>query len=465
MKTLRWTAFSLCMILLAAPASLASQTEAPARLHSLAEAMDQRTEAVETLRELDEKQLRDRIASLKRQLASEKKRLADATALLTDLRAEHKVLAEEYDTVAADMQSVEDAVRTNTAQFSGLIRKSASYSLQPEIIEPLEATIASSDFPGIETITALGVLMLDEIRSGATVQRKDAAFLGPDGTSLKGHLLRAGSMFLGAVDETGDAHLLLPGSEPAAAVASTPRRLENHILAWADGTGMTLPLDPSNGVALSILQSRRSVDDWIEGGGVLLWPILAVGLLALLAVAYKALVLLNARPTPGDFSRRLREAWDSDGWNGISTLLRTLPKSPAARALLSIDPDAEPDQYDKQMQEGFLAELRRLESMLGFIAVMAAVAPLLGLLGTVTGMIDSFQAITVFGSSNPRIMASGISEALITTQAGLGVAIPVMFLHQLLKQRVQTLAGDMEQQSAALHALVAGGQTAGDRHA
>ena len=70
-----------------------------------------------------------------------------ATQLLTDLRAEHKALAGEYDTLAADMQSVEDAVRTNAAQFSGLIKKTASFSLRPEMVKPLEAVIASSDFP------------------------------------------------------------------------------------------------------------------------------------------------------------------------------------------------------------------------------------------------------------------------------------------------------------------------------
>lgn len=464
MSILRGGLLALCLSFFGAVAALGAEGEVPARLNSLADAMNQRTEAVQTLRKLDEKQLRERVASLKKELASEKKRLNDATQRLADLRAEHTDLAHRYDKVAADMQSVEDAVRSNATQFSTLIEKSAATSLRPEAAQKLKQITDSPDFPGIEAITDFASLMLDEIHSSATEQQVTGTFMGPDGMTRKGRLLRAGTLFLGAIDETGDAHLLLPGSAPPAAVASTPRSAGGKILAWAGNSGSTLPLDPSNGAALSLLQSRRSMNDWIEGGGVLLWPILTVGVLALLAVAYKGVILLNARPTPRDFPRRLRHEWDAGGWERIRRLLRSLPKSPAARSLLSIDPNAAPDQYDKQLQEGFLAELRRLESMLGFIAVMAAVAPLLGLLGTVTGMIDSFQAITVFGSSNPRIMASGISEALITTQAGLGVAIPVMFLHQLLKQRVQTLAGDMEQQSAALQALVAGTGAEGDDH-
>jgi biopolymer transport protein ExbB len=81
---------------------------------------------------------------------------------------------------------------------------------------------------------------------------------------------------------------------------------------------------------------------------------------------------------------------------------------------------------------------------------MAAVAPLLGLLGTVTGMISTFHVITLYGTSDPRLMAGGISEALVTTMLGLAVAIPVMLIHAFLRRRIEHVVGDMEEKALAM---------------
>ncbi|WP_319583654.1 MotA/TolQ/ExbB proton channel family protein [uncultured Pseudodesulfovibrio sp.] len=446
---------ALCLVIIGWTAPALGQSDAAARLDGLAASMTARTAEVDKLLTLDEKALRDRVAQLRKTRDAERTRLDKAVSELARLRDEHKALAARYDAVAGEMRAVEDAVRSNAAQARSLLDKSARTSLVPDRLAPLDGLARSREFPGLKAITALGGLLMDEIDAGGNTQTVAGTFLGPDGQARQGRLLRAGSLFLGARDQDGRAYLLTPGSLPPQAVAATPGEARDAIGTWADDTGQILPMDPTHGAALSLLQARRTLDDWVQGGGMLLWPILAIGLAALLAVLYKGARLFTARPCPGDFAEQLRTARDADGWPGVERLLRSMPRSPAARVLLWTRPDAAPDLRDKQLQEGFLFELRRLESWLGFIAVMAAVAPLLGLLGTVTGMIDSFQAVTVFGTANPRIMSSGISEALITTQAGLGVAIPAMLLHQFLKQRVQTLSGDMEQQCAAVQALLA----------
>jgi biopolymer transport protein ExbB len=102
------------------------------------------------------------------------------------------------------------------------------------------------------------------------------------------------------------------------------------------------------------------------------------------------------------------------------------------------------------LQEAILRELPRLERFLSVLAVLGAVAPLLGLLGTVTGMIDTFRVITLHGTGDPRMMSGGISEALITTELGLAVAIPVMLLHTFLSRRVDHIVGEMEEKAVAL---------------
>jgi biopolymer transport protein ExbB len=105
---------------------------------------------------------------------------------------------------------------------------------------------------------------------------------------------------------------------------------------------------------------------------------------------------------------------------------------------------------DSVLEEAILKELPRLEKFLPTLQVLAAIAPLLGLLGTVTGMINTFQVITVYGAGDPRMMSGGISEALITTELGLAVAIPIILLHTWFARRVDVIIGDMEEKSVSL---------------
>jgi biopolymer transport protein ExbB len=104
---------------------------------------------------------------------------------------------------------------------------------------------------------------------------------------------------------------------------------------------------------------------------------------------------------------------------------------------------------ENSVQEAALRELGRLDRFLPTLSVLAAVAPLLGLLGTVSGMIETFQTIAEFGSGDVRLMSGGISEALLTTQLGLGVAIPVMLVHHLFERRADRLVADMEERGTA----------------
>ena len=106
------------------------------------------------------------------------------------------------------------------------------------------------------------------------------------------------------------------------------------------------------------------------------------------------------------------------------------------------------------LQEAILGEIPRLERFLSTLAVLASIAPLLGLLGTVTGMINTFQIITFHGTSDPRLMSGGISEALVTTMLGLGVAIPIMLCHSLLSRRVETIIAQLEEKSISFVNMV-----------
>jgi biopolymer transport protein ExbB len=110
---------------------------------------------------------------------------------------------------------------------------------------------------------------------------------------------------------------------------------------------------------------------------------------------------------------------------------------------------------EDSIQEQLLQEMPRLNRFSGGIAILAAVAPLLGLLGTVTGIIQTFGVIRAFGNANPNLMAGGISEALITTVAGLSIAIPLIIAHSLLRGRADLILADAERHAAAMLAMLA----------
>jgi biopolymer transport protein ExbB len=111
---------------------------------------------------------------------------------------------------------------------------------------------------------------------------------------------------------------------------------------------------------------------------------------------------------------------------------------------------ADRETQESVLQEAILNQLPKVERGMAVLAVLGAVAPLLGLLGTVTGMIDTFRVITIYGTGDPKLMSGGISEALVTTELGLAVAIPIMLLHTFLNRRVSHIIGEMEEKSVQL---------------
>ena len=132
-------------------------------------------------------------------------------------------------------------------------------------------------------------------------------------------------------------------------------------------------------------------------------------------------------------------------------MCRALGRKPVPRVLLAgiQVKDMGREHMESALQEAILGEIPRLERFLSTLGILAAIAPLLGLLGTVTGMINTFHTITLYGTGDPRMMSGGISEALITTMLGLAVAIPVMLCHTVLSRAVENTIGQMEEKAVA----------------
>ncbi len=200
------------------------------------------------------------------------------------------------------------------------------------------------------------------------------------------------------------------------------------------------PIDPSRGAVLSLLVRAPSLAERVEQGGIVGYFILLIGAAGVLLGLERLWTLSRARRA---VNRQRREV---DNPRDTNPLGRVFAACAAERAT----DGAAFELLEIKLEDAVLRELPALERGLGAMKVFAAVAPLLGLLGTVTGMIETFQVITLFGTGDPKLMAGGISQALVTTALGLIVAVPILLLHTLAHARSRAIREILEVQSAGL---------------
>jgi biopolymer transport protein ExbB len=198
-------------------------------------------------------------------------------------------------------------------------------------------------------------------------------------------------------------------------------------------------LDPSRGQILSLLVQAPDLRERIDQGGVVGYVIIALGCLALLIAVERLLTLTIT----GLRVRAQARNPDKAGRNPLGRVLRVYHDNPKSDI----------ETLELKLSEAILRETPKINRMLMFLKIIAVVAPLLGLLGTVTGMIITFQAITLFGTGDPKLMAGGISQALVTTVLGLCVAIPTVLLHTIVSSRARRINQILEEQATGLVAV------------
>ncbi len=219
---------------------------------------------------------------------------------------------------------------------------------------------------------------------------------------------------------------------------------------FTESSGVFL-FDPTLGSAHKIEETQETFVEHVEKGGVVMYPIFAMATAALLVALFKWLGMAFVRTPSQKKIRLLLEAVETHD----VTLAKQKAKAmggPVGRMLTAgLDHIKEPRELvEEMMYEKVLDTRLRLERFLPFIAISAASAPLLGLLGTVTGIINTFKLITVFGSGDVKTLSGGISEALITTEFGLIVAIPSLLIHAFLYRKAKGIINKMEKAAIAL---------------
>jgi biopolymer transport protein ExbB len=204
----------------------------------------------------------------------------------------------------------------------------------------------------------------------------------------------------------------------------------------APGTFARFGLDPTRGVILGAYVNTPNLQERVNQGGIVGYVIIALGILGVL-LALERLVMLTI--SAGKVKAQLKRGTPSTD-NALGRVLQVYHNNP----------QADTETLELKLGEAILKELPRLQRGILFIKVISVVAPLLGLLGTVTGMINTFQAITLFGTGDPQTMAGGISQALVTTVLGLVVAIPTVLLHTIVSGRSRQITQILQEQSAGI---------------
>lgn len=268
----------------------------------------------------------------------------------------------------------------------------------------------------------------------------------PEGLYEEGNFIIIGPIAYFASNQgvAGMAELAL-GSTNAVVQDIGEEHYESITTLATTGNGIA-PIDTTLGDALKVAATEETVIEHIKKGGVVMFPILGLAAFALLIAIFKWIELSGIKPAQdSDVSIILKHLKDGEKEKALAHAKSV--RGPVGEMLVAAVENANQDKelLEEVIYEQIITTQPKLERMLPLIQVTAATAPLLGLLGTVTGMIKTFRLITVFGTGDAKSLSTGISEALITTEFGLIVAIPAIILGAILSRKAKSVVASMEQ--------------------
>ena len=312
------------------------------------------------------------------------------------------------------------------------------YPGRGEFLEALAKKIGgSAKLPSLAEIERLWFELQREMTETGRIVRFSTDVITSDGTQEKMEVVRVGAFniitdgkYLKYEPETGNVSELPRQPEQGRFINSTTDLFN------ADSGFVRFGLDPTLGGVLNSLIARPNLKERVQQGGLVGYLIIALGCIGLL-IAFERMFVL------GLASRKVTAQLNSDTPSDDNALGRVLSVAEGNRS-------ADTETLELKLSEAIFKETPALNRALLFLKIISVVAPLMGLLGTVTGMINTFQAITLYGTGDPKLMAGGISQALVTTVLGLTVAIPMVLLHTLVSGRSRRIVQVLQEQSAGI---------------
>jgi len=369
----------------------------------------------------------NRSESLEQQFEGNQEHIITARQALDERLGALKELFGVLQTVSGDTQGRFSASLTNI-----------EYPDRGEFLVALGSKMAgASSLASIADIERLWEMLQREVYETGRVVRFNHLVTKADGEQAEMEVIRIGSFNL--VSENG--YLQYDAGEGS--ISELLRQPEGRYLGTAidmmgagDGDVVTFGIDVTRGSILGLLVESPTIRDRIEQGGIVGYCIIALGIVGLLIAIWRWFGLTaDSRKVTAQLKR---ETASTD--------------NPLGRVLAAYESNrgADTETIELKLSEAALKEMPGLTKGLLFIKVVSAVAPLMGLLGTVTGMIKTFQVITLYGAGDPKMMAGGISQALMTTVLGLVVAIPMVLLHTIVSGQSRKIINILQSQSAGL---------------
>jgi biopolymer transport protein ExbB len=336
-----------------------------------------------------------------------------------------------------DMGELFGVVRQVAGDTKGLVESSLISAQIADRSTVANELAQATELPSIEDLRSLQALLLEEMIESGKVVRFETEVEDATGLSAPAEVVRVG--VFNAVSDNGyltfdesDRTLRELPRSPAARFTNSAR----DFFESRDGDGASMAIDPTRGTLLSLVIQSPGFLDQVNQGGAVGYTIIAMGIVGLF-IALGRLIALQS------VARKMRRQLKLESVSTDNPLGRVISVYEDSNNMAA-------DTLDLKLDEAVLREIPRLERYQATIKVFAGVAPLLGLLGTVVGMIKTFQSITLFGTGDPKLMADGISQALVTTVEGLIVAIPLVFLHSLVSGQSRALIEILGEQSAGM---------------
>lgn len=370
------------------------------------------------------------------------------------LTEEERLVTEELAQTDQMINELIGVIRMNAKDIESLLTENHQMALGDKLPDFLSELTDENSFPGMDSVIVLADAVFGQIERTGEVTRTMGSIIDRDGKTVEAEILVLGP-FTAAYwldGEVGFLRYSSAGRNLYALSTLPPGRMQKKLQRYMAGETLSVPMDIGRGAALQQLSHHLSLWEQVEKGGVIVWPILAIFIIGLLIVIERVLFILRKRLDSDQFMRKLSGAAQQSNWQECESFCNSYLKKPVVRVIKAglQCRELEREEMENVLQEAILKEIPPMERFLSTLGMLAAIAPLLGLLGTVTGMIDTFHIITLHGTGDPRLMSGGISEALVTTMLGLGVAIPLMLAQTLLNRSVEKEIGTMEEKGVAL---------------
>lgn len=393
----------------------------------------------------------EREALFKKEKAQIESELALATKKLKQTKSITRQLTNDFESNEEQLGKLETELKQslgNLGEMFGVVRQVAqdvesiqnNSLLKVEIGQSSQVLTKLAESKALPSITELEELWFEMQRhmtKQGDIKKLNTQYIDTDGKKVDGEIAHIGpfvafndSGYLNFDAETG--YFLQLGKQPSQSASAIDFYEETN----ADFE--SIYIDPTRGNLLSISSQSPSIFERINQGGAIGYVIISM---AIIGITFGIFLLMQRLLIAKKVNEQLKYLDTPSTDNPLGRILAVYNGEKEVSDLETLE---------MKLDEAVLKELPEIEKGLPLIKLLAAVAPLLGLLGTVTGMIATFQSITLFGTGDPKLMASGISQALITTVLGLVAAIPLLFMHNLINSRSKVLIQILAQQSAGI---------------